>query len=257
MKIRGSHLLWLSTGLTYALLYAPIAVTVLFSFNAPRGRFNLQWNGFSLDNWRHPLRDAALSEAFFTSLMIALAAALVATLLGGLMALALGRFRLRGRGWIEALLVLPLTNPEIVLAASLLNLFANAGLQRGALTLLLSHSLFCLSYAALTVKARLAGLDRQLEEAAQDLGARPLEAFRRVTLPLLAPGLLAAALLSFSLSFDDFVVSSFTAGELVTLPLYIAGAFQREISPQIQVLSTLVLLVSAALLALGLRGERA
>ncbi len=257
MKIRGSHLLWLSTGLTYGLLYAPIAVTVLFSFNAPRGRFNLQWNGFSLDNWRHPLRDAALSEAFFTSLMIALAAALVATLLGGLMALALGRFRLRGRGWIEALLVLPLTNPEIVLAASLLNLFANAGLQRGALTLLLSHSLFCLSYAALTVKARLAGLDRQLEEAAQDLGARPLEAFRRVTLPLLAPGLLAAALLSFSLSFDDFVVSSFTAGELVTLPLYIAGAFQREISPQIQVLSTLVLLVSAALLALGLRGERA
>ena len=256
MKVRGSHLLWLSTGLTYALLYAPIAVTVLFSFNAPRGRFNLQWNGFSLDNWWHPLRDAALSEAFFASLLIALAAALVATLLGGLMALALGRFRLRGRGWIEALLVLPLTNPEIVMAVSLLNLFASAGLQRGALTLVLSHSLFCLSYAALTVKARLAGLDRQLEEAAQDLGARPLEAFRRVTLPLLAPGLLAAALLSFSLSFDDVVVSSFTAGELVTLPLYIAGAFQREISPQIQVLSTLVLLVSTALLALGLRGER-
>ena len=171
------------------------------------------------------------------------------------MALALGCFRLRGRGWIEALLVLPLTNPEIVLAASLLNLFAASGLQRGLLTLLLSHSLFCLSYAALTVKARLAGLDRQLEEAAQDLGARPLAAFRRVTLPLLAPGLLAAALLSFSLSFDDFVVSSFTAGELVTLPLYIAGAFQREISPQIQVLSTMVLLVSATLLALGLRSE--
>jgi spermidine/putrescine transport system permease protein len=256
MSHRASRLLWLSTGLTYALLYAPIAVTVLFSFNAPRGRFNLLWQGFTLANWRHPLQDAALSQAFLTSLVIALAAALVATVLGGLMALALGRFRLRGRGWIEALLVLPLTNPEIVLAASLLNLFASAGLQRGAFTLLLSHSLFCLSYAALTVKARLAGLDRQLEEAAQDLGAGPLEAFRRVTLPLLAPGLLAAALLSFSLSFDDFVVSSFTAGELVTLPLYIAGAFQREISPQIQVLSTLVLLASASLLALGLREER-
>ena len=254
MSHRGSRLLWLSTGLTYALLYAPIAVTVLFSFNAPRGRFNLIWQGFTLDNWVHPLRDAALSQAFLASLSIAVAAALIATLLGGLMALALGRFRLRGRGWIEALLVLPLTNPEIVLAASLLNLFAGAGLQRGALTLLLSHSLFCLSYAALTVKARLAGLDRQLEEAAQDLGARPLDAFRRVTLPLLAPGLLAAALLSFSLSFDDFVVSSFTAGDVVTLPLYIAGAFQREISPQIQVLSTLVLLVSGALL--GLRGEQ-
>ena len=256
MSHRASRLLWLSTGLTYALLYAPIAVTVLFSFNAPRGRFNLLWQGFTLANWRHPLQDAALNQAFLASLMIALAAALIATVLGGLMALALGRFRLRGRGWIEALLVLPLTNPEIVLAASLLNLFASAGLQRGAFTLLLSHSLFCLSYAALTVKARLAGLDRQLEEAAQDLGAGPLEAFRRVTLPLLAPGLLAAALLSFSLSFDDFVVSSFTAGELVTLPLYIAGAFQREISPQIQVLSTLVLLASASLLALGLREER-
>lgn len=255
MKDSGSRLLWLSATLTYALLYAPIAVTVLFSFNAPRGRFNLRWQGFTLENWRHPLRDAALSQAFLNSLLVALAAALIATALGGLMALALGRFRLRGRGWIEALLVLPLTNPEIVLAASLLNLFAATGLQRGLLTLLLSHSLFCLSYAALTVKARLAGLDRQLEEAAQDLGARPLAAFRRVTLPLLAPGLLAAALLSFSLSFDDFVVSSFTAGELVTLPLYIAGAFQREISPQIQVLSTMVLLVSATLLALGLRSE--
>lgn len=256
MKDRGSRLLWLSTALTYALLYAPIAVTVLFSFNAPRGRFNLQWQGFTLENWRHPLRDAALSQAFLNSLLLALAAALIATAVGGLMALALGRFRLRGRGWIEALLVLPLTNPEIVLAASLLNLFAAAGLQRGVLTLLLSHSLFCLSYAALTIKARLAGLDRQLEEAAMDLGARPLAAFRRVTLPLLAPGLLAAALLSFSLSFDDFVVSSFTAGELVTLPLYIAGAFQREISPQIQVLSSGVLLISATLMALGLRGER-
>ena len=256
MKDRAGHLLWLSTTLTYALLYAPIAVTVLFSFNAPRGRFNLQWQGFTLENWRHPLRDAALSQAFLNSLLLALAAALIATALGGLMALALGRFRLRGHGWIEALLVLPLTNPEIVLAASLLNLFAAAGLQRGGLTLLLSHSLFCLSYAALTVKARLAGLDRQLEEAAMDLGARPLAAFRRVTLPLLAPGLLAASLLSFSLSFDDFVVSSFTAGELVTLPLYIAGAFQREISPQIQVLSSGVLLISATLMALGLRGER-
>lgn len=256
MRTRGMGLLWLGTSLTYALLYAPIAVTVLFSFNAPRGRFNLRWQGFTVENWLHPLRDAALSQAFLTSLLVALAAALIATVLGGLMALALGRFRLRGRGWIEGLLVLPLTNPEIVLAASLLNLFAAAGLRRGAATLLLSHSLFCLSYAALTVKARLAGLDRQLEEAAQDLGARPLAAFRRVTLPLLAPGLLAATLLSFSLSFDDIVVSSFTAGELVTLPLYIAGAFQREISPQIQVLSTLVLLVSAILLALGLREER-
>jgi spermidine/putrescine transport system permease protein len=149
------------------------------------------------------------------------------------------------------LLALPLTNPEIVLATALLNLFVDLNLPRGPLTLVLSHSLFCLSYAALTLKARLAGFDPSLELAAQDLGAPPLAAFRRVTLPLLAPGLLAAGLLSFSLSFDDYVISSFTAGETVTLPLYLAGAFQREIAPQIQVLSTLVLVVTGGLLVLA------
>ncbi len=247
----GAWLLGLWSALAYGLLYAPVVVTVLFSFNAPRGRFNLVWQGFTLANWRQPLRDAALTQAFLTSLGLALAAALLAVLLGGLMALALERARFRGSRSIELLLALPLTNPEIVLAAALLNLFVGIDLPRGPLTLLLSHSLFCLSYAALTLKARLAGFDPTLELAAQDLGAPPLQAFRRVTLPLLVPGLLAAGLLSFSLSFDDYVVSSFMAGETVTLPLYLAGAFQREISPQIQVLSSLVLLVSAALLVLA------
>jgi spermidine/putrescine transport system permease protein len=166
------------------------------------------------------------------------------------MALALSRARVRGGRSIELLLALPLTNPEIVMATALLNLFVCIDLPRGPLTLVLSHSLFCLSYAALTLKARLAGFDPTLELAAQDLGATPLAAFRRVTLPLLLPGLLAATLLCFSLSFDDYVISSFSAGETVTLPLYLAGAFQREISPQIQVLSTLVLLVSVAGLVL-------
>ncbi len=247
----GAVLLGLWSALAYGLLYAPVVVTVLFSFNAPRGRFNLVWQGFTLENWRQPLRDPALTQAFLTSVGLALAAAVLAVVLGGLMALALERARFRGRRSIELLLALPLTNPEIVLAAALLNLFVGIDLPRGPLTLLLSHSLFCLSYAALTLKARLAGFDTSLELAAQDLGAPPLQAFRRVTLPLLLPGLLAAALLSFSLSFDDYVVSSFLAGETVTLPLYLAGAFQREISPQIQVLSTLVLLVSAALLVLA------
>lgn len=253
MRTLGGWVLGLWSALGYGLLYAPIAVTVLFSLNAPRGRFNLVWQGFTLDNWLHPLRDPALTEAFLASLALALAAALLAILLGGLMALGLTRARVRGGPWIELLVALPLTNPEIVLAAALLSLFAGLNLQRGPLTLLLAHSLFCLSYATLTLKARLAGFDWTLELAARDLGAPPLAAFRRVTLPLMAPGLLAAAMLSFSLSFDDYVISSFMAGETVTLPLYLAGAFQREISPQIQVLSTLVLLVSAALLALGLR----
>jgi spermidine/putrescine transport system permease protein len=253
MRGGGGWFLALWSALAYGLLYAPIAVTVLFSFNAPRGRFNLVWQGFTLDNWLHPFRDRALTEAFFTSVGLALAAAAVAIVLGGLLALGLSRARGRGVGAMEALVALPLTNPEIVLAASLLYLFAGLNLPRGPLTLLLAHSLFCLSYATLTLKARLAGFDWNLELAAQDLGAPPLAAFRRVTLPLLAPGLLAAALLCFSLSFDDYVISSFVAGETLTLPLYLAGAFQREIAPQIQVLSTLVLVVSAGLLALGLR----
>jgi spermidine/putrescine transport system permease protein len=253
MKGIGGWCLALWSALAYGLLYAPIAVTVLFSFNAPRGRFNLVWQGFTFDNWLHPFRDRALTEAFFTSVALALAAAAVAIVLGGLLALGLSRGRVRGVGVIEGLVALPLTNPEIVLAASLLYLFAGLHLPRGPLSLLLAHSLFCLSYATLTLKARLAGFDWTLVLAAQDLGAPPLEAFRRVTLPLLAPGLLAAALLCFSLSFDDYVISSFVAGETLTLPLYLAGAFQREIAPQIQVLSTLVLGVSAGLLALGLR----
>jgi len=246
MTRAGGWLLGIWSALAYGLLYAPVVVTVLFSFNAPRGRFNLIWQGFTLENWRHPLRDQSLTDAFLTSLGLSLAAALLAVLLGGLMALALSRARMRGGRSIELLLALPLTNPEIVMATALLNLFVGIDLPRGPLTLVLSHSLFCLSYAALTLKARLTGFDPTLELAAQDLGATPLAAFRRVTLPLLVPGLLAATLLCFSLSFDDYVISSFTAGETVTLPLYLAGAFQREISPQIQVLSTLVLLVSVA-----------
>jgi len=251
MTRAGGWLLGIWSALAFGLLYAPVVVTVLFSFNAPRGRFNLIWQGFTLENWRHPLRDQALTDAFLTSLGLSLAAALLAVLLGGLMALALSRARVRGGRSIELLLALPLTNPEIVIATALLNLFVGIDLPRGPLTLVLSNSLFCLSYAALTLKARLAGFDPTLELAAQDLGATPLAAFRRVTLPLLVPGLLAATLLCFSLSFDDYVISSFTAGETVTLPLYLAGAFQREISPQIQVLSTLVLLVTVAGLLLA------
>ena len=251
MTRAGGWLLGIWSALAFGLLYAPVVVTVLFSFNAPRGRFNLIWQGFTLENWRHPLRDQALTDAFLTSLGLSLAAALLAVLLGGLMARALSRARVRGGRSIELLLALPLTNPEIVIATALLNLFVGIDLPRGPITLVLSHSLFCLSYAALTLKARLAGFDPTLELAAQDLGATPLAAFRRVTLPLLVPGLLAATLLCFSLSFDDYVISSFTAGETVTLPLYLAGAFQREISPQIQVLSTLVLLVTVAGLLLA------
>ena len=249
----GQVLLVGGTALAYALLFTPIVVVMVFSFNAPQGRFNLLWNHATLDNWLHPFRDEALTQAFVTSLGLALVASLVATVLGGLMALGLTRYRLRARTWVETLLVLPLSSPEVVLATSLLTLFVQANIPRGFVTLVIAHSLFCLSYAALTLKARMADLDGRLEEAAMDRGARPVEAFRRVTLPLIAPGLLAAFLLSFSLSLDDTIISLFTAGDTVTLPLYIAGAFQREISPQIHVLASLVFLVSTGLLAISIR----
>jgi spermidine/putrescine transport system permease protein len=240
----------------YGLLFAPIAVIVLFSFNAPRGRFNLLWQGFSLEAWRHPLAVPALGEAFLVSLRLALLAGLLATALALLMALALARRRPRGAGWIELLLVLPLTCPEIVLGTALLALFVHLNLPLGFASLVLVHSLFCLSYAALTLKARLSGFDWSLLEAAQDLGAPPWRCFLWVTLPLLAPGLLAAMLLCFSLSFDDYVITLFTGGSTVTFPLYIAGSLQREIPPQIHVLSTLVLLASVLLLLPSLRDVR-
>lgn len=252
----GRMFLWVVAIGSYGLLYAPVVVTVLFSFNAPRGRFNLVWQQFTLANWRDPLRDPALSQALFTSVGLALAASVLAVVLATLMAVGLARARVRGQRWLEFFIALPLTNPEIVLAMALFQLFVGFNIPRGPWTLVMSHSLFCLSYAALTLKARLAGFDKQLEWAAQDLGAPPLQAFTRVTLPLLTPGLLAAGLLSFSLCFDDAVISSFTAGDTITLPLYLAGAFLREISPQIHVLSTLVFLISAGLLLLACRPER-
>jgi spermidine/putrescine transport system permease protein len=237
--------------LGYGLLFAPIAVIVLFSFNDPAGRFNLVWRQPTAANWLDPLSDPGLTGAFITSLLLALAASAVATVLGSLMAYALVRYRCRGERVVNLLLVLLLTTPEVVMGVSLLNLFVQLGVQRGLGTLLVSHSLFCLSFVALTVKARLGGIDWNLEDAAMDLGARPGRVFRLITLPRILPGVLAAALLSFSLSLDDVIVSSFTAGEAVTFPLYIAGAFQREISPQIHVLATVVLVASVAMLAAG------
>jgi spermidine/putrescine transport system permease protein len=235
--------------LGYGLLFTPIAVIVLFSFNDPGGRFNLIWRQPTAANWLEPFSNPGLTGAFLTSLLLALAASAVATVLGSLMAYALVRYRCRGDRFVNLLLVLLLTTPEVVMGVSLLNLFVQLGVQRGLGTLLLSHSLFCLSFVALTVKARLGGIDWNLEDAAMDLGARPARVFRLITLPRILPGVLAAALLSFSLSLDDVIVSSFTSGEAVTFPLYIAGAFQREISPQIHVLATVVLVASVAMLA--------
>ncbi len=237
----------------FALLYlfAPIAVIVLFSFNRPVGKFNLVWQHFTLRNWMHPFARKELTQAMVLSLRIAVLAALIATALGTLVALALTRYRFRGSAAVNLLLVLPLTTPEIVLGASLASLFIQRGVKRGFATILIAHVMFCLSFVALTVKARLRGFDWTMEDAAMDLGAGPIRTFVRITLPLIAPGILAAFLLSFAISIDDFITTLFNAGNRITYPLQIFGASRAELPPQVHVLGTMVLLVGVVFLVGG------
>jgi spermidine/putrescine transport system permease protein len=259
----GSRLLNLYAALALVYLFLPIFVIVAFSFNAPKGRFNLVWQHFTFDNWKHPFAVPELVDAFLFSLKIAAIATVIAVAFGALVSLSLCRYRFRGSGAVNMLLVLPLTTPEIVLGASLASIFI---LQTypppvpqtlGEGTIVIAHVMFCVSFVALTVKARLRGFDWTLEEAASDLGAGPLRVFTRVTLPLMVPGILAAALLSFALSLDDFIVTLFNASpENVTFPLYIYGARQRALPPQINVLATIVLVASVMLLASGTLFQR-
>jgi len=232
-------------------LFLPIAVIVAFSFNKPAGKFNIVWKEFTLDNWANPFESGPLMDAMGNSLKIATLAALGATILGSLIAIALVRYRFSGNAVVDVLLILPLTAPEIVLGASLLSLFLDLNWQRGFWTVVIAHVLFCTSFVALTVKARIRGFDWTLEDAAMDLGATPSVTFRRVTLPLITPGIIAASLLSFALSIDDFIITFFNAGTTETFPLRIFGASRTEISPQINVLATVILLASVGLLLAG------
>jgi spermidine/putrescine transport system permease protein len=236
-------------GLVLGYLFLPIAVVVLYSFNKPAGKFNFVWKSFSLEAWRHPFAFEALVDAMRLSLRVAAVSTAVATVLGTLIALALTRYRFRGSTAAGLLLVLPLTTPEVVLGSSLLSLFLDLGIRTGFATIVIAHIMFSISYVALTVRARLRGFDWTLEEAAMDLGAPPLRAFRTVTLPLIAPGVVAAALLVFALSLDDFIITLFNAGSRVTYPLYVYGARRAAFPPQINVVATGILL--ASLLALG------
>jgi spermidine/putrescine transport system permease protein len=259
----GSQLLNVYAALGLVYLFLPIFVIVAFSFNAPKGRFNLVWQHFTLDNWKDPFAVPELVDAFVFSLKIAAIATAVAVAFGALVSLSLCRYRFRGSGAVNMLLVLPLTTPEIVLGASLGSLFILQVYPQpvpqtlGQGTIIIAHVMFCVSFVALTVKARLRGFDWTLEEAAADLGAGPVRVFTKVTLPLMLPGILAAALLSFALSLDDFIITLFNSSpDDVTFPLYIYGARQRALPPQINVLATIVLVASVALLASGTLFQR-
>jgi spermidine/putrescine transport system permease protein len=248
----GRHLVLFAGLLVLLYLFAPIFVVVLMSFNDPKSRLSYQFDGFTLDNWLHPCQPFGLCDAVSTSLRIGLLATIVATILGTLMAFAMVRHRYRGRAATNLFIFLPMASPEIVLGSSLLALFVSSGFggQLGFWTILIAHVMFCLSFVVVTVKARLAGMDTRLEQAAMDLYANEWQTFWRITFPLVFPGILAAALLSFSLSFDDFIITNLNAGRTVTFPMYVWGSAQRDIPPQINVVGTAMFLL-AVILVLG------
>ena len=241
------HILTLYSILFFAYLLIPIAVVIVFSFNHPTGKFNYTWQGFTWDNWRYWNGVPGIESAIILSLEIALLASVVATALGTLIALALVRYGFRGRATTNILIFLPLSTPEIVLGASLLTLFLNLSFVTfGFQTILIAHIMFCISFAVVTVKARLVGFDRHLEEAAMDLGANEWTTFTKVTLPLIAPAVLAALLLCFAISIDDFVVTYFNSGSSVTFPLFVWGAARIGAPPQVNVIGTAIFVIALA-----------
>jgi spermidine/putrescine transport system permease protein len=242
------HVLTVYALLGFAYLMLPIGVVIAFSFNHPQGRFNFVWNGFTLDNWRYWDGVPGLRSALVLSIEIGVLASLLATALGTLIALALVRYAFRGRGATNILIFLPLSTPEIVLGASLLTLFGSRSISSilplGFSTILIAHVMFCISFAVVTVKARLIGFDRHLEEAAMDLGANEWRTFQKVTLPLIAPAILASLLLCFAVSVDDFVVTYFNAGPRVTFPLFVWGVARVGAPPQVNVIGSVIFIVA-------------
>jgi spermidine/putrescine transport system permease protein len=243
-------------GLALLYLLLPILVIIVFSFNDPRGRFNFIWQKFSLDAWTDPFGVPGLGDAFLTSLEIAALSTIGATILGTITALALVRYEFTGRAPINFFIFIPLATPEVVLGAALLSMFLNFFVALGFGTILIAHIMFNLSFVVITVRSRLIGFDRSLEEAARDLGATPFQTFRLVTLPLIMPGVLAAALLAFALSIDDFVITNFNSGSTVTFPIFIWGAARVAVPPQIYVVASLIFLFTLATMLLTVWQQR-
>lgn len=261
----GSWVLALNAAWSYFFLYAPILILILFSFN--QSRFGAKWTGFTLDWYRQMFRDDRIADAFQTTMLIAITSTIIATTLGTMLALALERYRFRGRTALDATLYLPIIIPDIVMAVSLLAFFSlvfrvlndtfGLSVRNGLLTVIIAHVAFNISFVAVVVRASLRNFDRRLEEAAQDLGASPWQTFRRVTLPLIMPGILGGALIAFTLSLDDFVVTFFTSGPGVnTLPLEVYSRVRKTITPEINAVSTLMLLGSVLLVVASLILQR-
>jgi spermidine/putrescine transport system permease protein len=246
--------------LAFVFLLIPIVYTIVFSFNQVR-RTNIVWRGFTFDNWINVCDQQEVCEAFGNSILVAVVATLLATILGTAMAIALVRYRFRFRAGVTLLLFLPMATPEVVLGAGLAAQFLTAGISKGILTIILAHTMFCISFVVVTVRARVASLDPALEEAGRDLYASPAQVFWRITFPLLLPGIIAAALLSFALSFDDFIITNFNSGAATTFPKYIYTAAARGIPAQANVIASAVFLIAIigviiAQVAAGIRRKR-
>jgi spermidine/putrescine transport system permease protein len=242
------HSLNAYAALVLVYLMAPIAIILLFSFNDTQSRFNFIWQGFTLEHWKEPFAVQGLTDALVNSVEIAVLSTIIATVLGTMMALALVRYQFRGRAPTNFFIFLPLATPEVVLGAALLSFFLSIGFATGFTTILIAHVMFNVSFVVVTVRSRLISFDRSLEEAAQDLGATGFQTFMRVTLPLIMPGVLAAALLAFALSIDDFVITNFNAGSTVTYPLFIWGAARVSIPPQVNVMAAMIFLLTLAVM---------
>ena len=245
---RVSLWVWAMLGLLF--LFTPILVTVIYSFNEPTGKYNYVWNKFSLSGWTDPFKYPELTDALIFSLKIAVVVTAIATVLGTLMGLAMVKYKFRAKGTIGAILILPLTMPEIVLGFSLLTLFVSINWSRGFITIVIAQVMFSVSYVATTVRARIRGFDWRLEEASLDLGASALRTFYKVTLPLIAPGVVAAAMLTFALSLDDFIITYLNSGLDNTFPIQIWNMKRSKIPVQINVFSTALLIISIVLAAL-------
>ncbi|HTI29088.1 MAG TPA: ABC transporter permease [Methylomirabilota bacterium] len=244
------------TGLVIAFLFAPIVVMIAFSFNDPRGHQNITWQGFTLDNYLTIWNRSDITDPMVTSLTIAVISTVVATALGTMIALSLTRYEFRGRGILNLLIFIPMTAPEIILGASLLTLWVAIGMGRGLPTILVAHIMFNISYVVVTVRARLVGFNRSLEEAGMDLYATESTTFWKVTFPLIFPGILAAALLAFALSIDDYVITLFSAGHTVTFPLWVYGASRIGIPPEVNALGTLFFLIAFVFIVVQIWAQR-
>ena len=247
----GTYVLYLVTALGMVYLFIPLVTIAIFTFNEPTTKFNTRWEGFTFDNWLNPFQERQFTDALIESVKIAMVACVIATLFGSLIALALARYRMHGGTAINLLLVLPLTTPEIVMGASLFTLFFNQGVERGFWTVVIAHTMFCLSFVTMTVKARLRGMDWTLEDAAMDLGSPPIRTFFKITMPIIAPGILAAFLLSLALSIDDYIITSFVAGPTITFPRRVFDSARIALPPQVHVLATMIMLTAIAIILLA------